>query len=100
VRPDEEDLLIATDAALADPNFRASLRQMHAEGYPLVQIVDALGLDDDTSERVRGMMESLPDDAVAEIRTAVLAMLDGNDFRMMPVIRSVEAADLDRPATG
>jgi hypothetical protein len=97
VTPDEEDLLIATDAALADPNFRASLRQMHAEGYPLVQIVEALGLDDDMSERVRRLMESLPDNAVAEIRTAVLTMLDGGDFRMLPVVSTVQAADLDLP---
>lgn len=97
MRPDEEDLLVATDAALADPNFRVTLRQMHTEGYPLVQMVEALGLDDDMSERVRRMLESLPDDAVAEIRAAVIAMLDSEDFRMLPVVSTVEAADLDLP---
>jgi hypothetical protein len=97
VTPDEEDLLIATDAALADPNFRVTLRQMHTEGYPLVQMVEALGLDDDMSERVRQMLESLPDDAVAEIRAAVITMLDSEDFRMLPVVSTVAAADLDLP---
>ena len=52
--PPEEALIIAANAALADPNFRASLRQMHAEGYPLVRIVEALGLDDDMNDRIRG----------------------------------------------
>ena len=29
----------AANAAFADPNFRASVKQMHTEGYPLVRMV-------------------------------------------------------------
>ena len=98
VSPGEEELLIAANAALADPNFRASVRQMHAEGYPLVQMVGALGLDDDMSDRVRRILESMTDEEVAGIRAAVLAMLDGKDYTM-PVVCTVAASDLDKPVS-
>ncbi len=93
--PPEEALIIAANAALADPNFRASLRQMHAEGYPLVRIVEALGLDDDMNDRIRGILESLPDDVVAGIRTAVVAMLDSTDHTL-PVVCTVDG---DQPVS-
>jgi hypothetical protein len=98
VSPGEEELLIAADAALADPNFRASVRQMHAEGYPLVQMVGALGLDDDMNDRVRRILESMSDEEVAGIRAAVLTMLDGKNYKM-PVICTVAASDLDKPVS-
>jgi hypothetical protein len=96
--PGEEELLIAANAAMADPNFRASVRQMHAEGYPLVDMVSALGLDDDMSDRVRRILESMSEDEVAGIRTAILTMLDGDDYTM-PVICTVAATDLDKPVS-
>ena len=88
--PPEEELLIAANAAFADPNFRASVKQMHAEGYPLVRMVEALGLDDDMSARIREILESLPDDVVAGIRTATLEY-------GLPVICTVPKAGLDQP---
>jgi hypothetical protein len=94
--PTDEELLIAANAAFADPNFRASVKQMHAEGYPLVGMVEALGLDDDMSARTRQILESLPDDVVAGIRTATLAMLDRGDDAL-PVICTVPKAGLDQP---
>jgi hypothetical protein len=96
--PPEEQLLIAANAALADPNFRASVKQMHAEGYPLVQMVGALGLDDDMSARIREILESLPDDVVAGIRTATLTMLEGTKYEM-PVVCTVPASDIDNPVS-
>jgi hypothetical protein len=93
--PGEERLLIAADAAFADPNFQARVRQMHAEGLPLVEMVEALDLDDAMSARIRSILESLPDDVVAGIRTATLAMLDRGEAAM-PVICSVPASDLDQ----
>jgi hypothetical protein len=96
--PGEEELVIAANAALADPNFRASVRQMHAEGYPLVDMVSALGLDDDMSDRVRGILEGMSDDEVAGIRAAILTMLDGDSYTM-PVICTVAASDLDKPVS-
>jgi hypothetical protein len=98
VSPGEEELLIAADAALTDPNFRASVRQMHAEGYPLVQMVSALGLDDDMSDRVRNILESMSDEEVAAIRAAVLTMLDSKEYSM-PVICTVAKSDLDKPVS-
>jgi hypothetical protein len=94
--PPEEELLIAANAALADPNFRASVKQMHAEGHSLLHMVGELGLDDDMSDRVRQILESLPDDVVAGIRAATLEMLDGTDHTM-PVICTVPASDVGRP---
>jgi hypothetical protein len=98
VSPGEEELLIAADAALADPNFRDSVRQMHAEGYPLVQMVGALGLDDDMNDRVRHILESMSEEEVAGIRAAVLSMLDSKEYKM-PVICTVAATDLDKPVS-
>jgi hypothetical protein len=98
VSPGEEELLIAANAAMADPNFRASVRQMHAEGYPLVDMVSALGLDDDLSDRVRRILESMSDDEVAAIRAAILTMLDGDDYTM-PVVCTVAKSDLDKPVS-
>lgn len=96
--PNEEELLIAANAAMADPNFRASVRQMHAEGYPLVDMVSALGLDDDMSDRVRRILQSMSDDEVAAIRAAILTMLDGDNYTM-PVVCTVATSDLDKPVS-
>ena len=76
------ELLIAANAVLPTRISGRSVKQMHAEGYPLVQMVEALGLDDDMSARIREILESLPDDVVAGIRTATLAMLDRGDYSL------------------
>jgi len=89
-----EVLLIAANAALSDPNFRESVKQMHAQGYPLVQMVEALGLDDDMSARIREILESLPSDVVAGIRAATLQMLEGTNY-VMPVVCTVPDSALD-----
>ena len=94
--PGEEELLIAANAALSDPNFRESIKQMHAEGYPLVQMVEALGLDDDMSDRIRQILEGLSPDVVAGIRAATLQMLEGSNY-VMPVICTVPSSDLGQP---
>lgn len=94
--PGEEELLIAADAALGDPNFRERVKQMHAEGKPLVEMVGTLGLNAAMSNRIREILESLPPDVVAGIRTATLQMLDGADAKM-PVICTVPASALDQP---
>ena len=89
-------LLIAANAALSDPNFRESVKQMHAGGYPLVQMVEALGLDDEMSDRIRQILEELPPDVVAGIRAATLDMLEGTNF-VMPVICTVPDSGLAQP---
>ena len=57
---------------------------MHAEGYGLVQMVEALGLDDDMSGPIRQVLEGLSPEAVTGIREAMLAMLE-TDAPEMPL---------------
>ena len=91
--PPGDDLVIAANAALTDPNVRESVRQMHADGYGLVQMVEALGLDDEMSDRVRQIVEELPQKVVDGIRAATLAMLETTEFAL-PLDCSVTAAQM------
>ena len=75
-------LLMARNRGLADKDFRESVRQMHNEGYPLVKMVEALGLDDDMTERTRQILDELAPDVVEGIRRATLEMLDSGDYEM------------------
>jgi hypothetical protein len=93
-----EVLLMAANAALGDPNFRERVAQMHAAGASLVQMVEALGLDDEMSGRIRQILEELPPDVVAGIRTATLEMLRGTNY-VMPVICTVPDSALSQPVT-
>ena len=87
----------AANRALADPNFRASIRQMHAEGYPLLKMIEALGLEDDMSERIRQIVADLPPEVVADIRQATLAMLD-RDEQAMPLTCGLSGVELETGA--
>ena len=95
--PPAEPLVIAANAALADPNVRATVRQMHEAGVPLVQMVEALGLDDDMSRHIREIVEHLAPDVVAGIRQATLTMLDDSQGQL-PLDCSVTREQLDRGA--
>jgi hypothetical protein len=86
-------LVMATNKALASKDFRDSVREMHAEGYPLVKMVEALGLEDDMTARIREILEQLPDEVVGEIRQATLEMLDSGDYTM-PLDCTVTDAEL------
>jgi hypothetical protein len=88
-------LVMATNKSLADKNFRDSVRQMHAENYPLVAMVDALGLEDDMTARIREILENLPEDVVEGIRKATLEMLDSADY-VMPLDCTVTDAELEK----
>ena len=92
--PPADALVLAANVALADPNVQLTVRQMHQEdGVPLVQMVEALGLDDDMSDRIREIVEQLPPDVVAGIRQATLTMLDA-DQDQLPVDCSVTQDEL------
>jgi len=95
--PPAEPLVIAANAALADPNVRATVRQMHEAGVPLVQMVEALGLDDDMSRHIREIVEHLAPEVVAGIRQATLTMLDAAQGQL-PLDCSVTREQLDRGA--
>jgi hypothetical protein len=85
---------MAANAALADPNFRTSVRQMHAEKYPLVKMVDALGLEEDMTARIRAILEDLSPEVVEDIRRATLDMLDTSVYEM-PLDCTVTDAELE-----
>src|SRR5947208_267406 len=89
-------LLMAANTALGDPNVRERVKQMFARGEPLVQMVEALGLGGEMSNRIRQILDELPPDVVAGIRAATLEMLDGTNF-VMPVICTVPDSALDQP---
>jgi len=74
-----DPLVDAANNALKNPDVRASIRQMHKQGYPLIKMVEDLGLEDDMSAQLRQIILDLPDDVVAEIRQATLEMLDEAD---------------------
>jgi hypothetical protein len=87
-------LVQAANTALANKDFRDSVRQMHAAGYPLVDMVEALGLEDDMTQRIRQILLDLPPDVVDGIRQATLEMLDSGNF-VMPLECIVTDAELD-----
>ncbi len=87
-------LVMAANKSLSNKDFRDSVRQMHAEGYPLVDMVEALGLEEDMTKRIREILVGLPDDVVAGIRKATLEMLDSGNF-VMPLECSVTDAELN-----
>ena len=70
------------NASLADPAVRARVKQMHADGEPLVNMVEALGLPLDPP--MRQILESLAPEVVAGIRQATLAAFDA-DAPLLPV---------------
>ena len=88
-------LVMATNKSLADKNFRESVRQMHAENYPLIDMVDALGLEEDMTVRIREILEELPEDVVEGIRKATLEMLDSKVY-VMPLDCTVTDGELNK----
>ncbi len=87
-------LVMAANKSLSNKDFRESVRQMHAEGYPLVDMVEALGLEDDMTERIREILVDLPADVVVGIRKATLEMLDSGNF-VMPLECSITDTELE-----
>jgi hypothetical protein len=88
-----DPLVTAANKALADPDFRASIRQMSLESYPLVKMVEDLGLDEDMSPQIRNILENLASDVVDGIRLATLDMLDNGDHEI-PLVCDVTHDDI------
>jgi hypothetical protein len=76
------ELVRQTNAALAEPANRERVREMHAEGLPLVDMVEALGLGDALTPELRAIITGLPPDVVEGIRQATLEMLDRDESTM------------------
>jgi hypothetical protein len=87
-------LVIAANAALTDANFRDTVKEMHAQHYSLVKMVEALGLEADLTDPIRAILQNLPDSAVDGIRDATLKMLEGPEFTM-PLDCAVTDAELE-----
>lgn len=87
-------LVIAGNQGLKDQNFRTSLREMHENKVPLLQIVENLGLDGDMSPEVRLLLENLTPGVVDDIRQAMLDMLDRQE-QIMPLDCAVTEQQLD-----
>ena len=77
-------LAIAVTSQLGDKHFRASLRKMHEEGYPLVRIIDDLGLEEEVSPALRATLENLGPSEIAAIRKATFELLDREEHRVEP----------------
>jgi hypothetical protein len=90
-------LLIAINSQLANKNFRDSLRKMHDANYPLVKMIEDLGLEEDMSPALRMMIENLAPDVVDGIRRATLDMLDRGEH-MLPVSWDVTDSELHHGA--
>jgi hypothetical protein len=91
-----EALVLAANAALQNEDVRASIRDMHAQSYPLVKMVEALGLEDDLTKDIRRVLEELPPDVIQGIRKATLQMLDGpSDQYAMPLECEVSYEQLE-----
>jgi hypothetical protein len=88
------EIVVAANAALADPAVRDAVREMHDAGAPLLQMVEALGLDDEMTTRVRIIVAELPPQVIAGIRDATVAMLDAGGVDL-PLDCAVTQAQLD-----
>jgi hypothetical protein len=88
------EIVVAANAALTDPAVRDAVRELHEAGAPLLQMVEALGLDDEMTTRVRIIVAELPPQVIAGIRDATVAMLDAGGVSL-PLDCAVTQAQLD-----
>jgi hypothetical protein len=85
--------VVQTNAALADPANRERVRGMHAQGVPLVDMVESLGLGSTLTPELRAIITGLAPDVVEGIRQATLEMLDRGESAM-PLDCQVSDADI------
>jgi hypothetical protein len=90
-------LVVATNQALTSPQVQAQVREMHAEGRPLLEMVDALGLSGNMTPEIRAVLQDLSPDVVASIRQATLDALD-NGRTQMPLACGITDAELESGA--
>ena len=88
-------LVIAVNSQLSDKHFRKSLREMHDAGYPLVKMVEVLGLEEDMSPAMLELLANLSPQVVDGIRRATLDMLDREE-QTLPVSWGLTEAEFDR----
>lgn len=91
-------LITMINARLSDDGFRQQVLAVLATDTSFVDMVEALGLAGEMSDQVRRIVESLPADVVAEIRTAVTETLDRGQSTM-PVDCNLSQTEIDRGAS-
>lgn len=74
-------LVAEVNTDLQQEQFRARVRELHAQETPLTQMVKDLGLEN-MSTQIRNILEGLDPHVVAGIRAATLAMLDSDNYEM------------------
>ena len=72
-----DNIVRAANRALKDPAVRQKVEEMHAQGASLMDMINALGLEDVFTDPVRKIVESLPNDVIAGIRHATVHTLKG-----------------------
>ena len=77
-----------------DPAFLQQIRDMHAAGVPLLDMVDQLGLGGAMSDQVRAIVQRLTPADVDAIRQATLDMLDRAE-NQMPVDCDLSQQEID-----
>ena len=77
-----------------DPAFVRQIRDMHAAGVPLLDMVDQLGLGGAMSDQVRAIVQRLTPGDVDAIRQATLDMLDRAE-NQMPVDCNLSQQEID-----
>jgi len=87
-------LVAIVNDRLGDPAFRQLVRDLHASGTPLVDMVDRLDLGDAFSAALRAVVASLPPAEVQAVRDATLEMLDRNE-QQMPLDCTVTETEID-----
>jgi hypothetical protein len=90
-------LVTMINARLADNAFRQQVLDVLATDRPFVDIVATLGLAGEMSDAVRRIVERLPADVVAEIRTGMIATLRGGRSTL-PVDCNLSQTEIDRGA--
>lgn len=88
-------LVQAAERAWSDPRQREQIVQMHAEGVPLEEMVDRLGLGREMdADGLREIVRELPGDAVDAIRKVFVAEagVASGSGAFFPVDCRVEAA--------
>ena len=77
-----------------DEAFRQQIRDLHARQAPLIEMVEALGLQGQMSDAVRKIVAGLDAAQVEAIRKATLDMLDRSG-QQMPVDCNLSQTQID-----
>jgi hypothetical protein len=85
--------VVRTNAVLADPANQERVREMHAQGVPLVEMTEQLGLGSTLTPELRAIITGLAPEVVEGIRQATLEMLDRGESAM-PLDCQVSDADI------